>query len=44
MQHKVVTQDLIYNYIIAKSLRLNREYNTHEKITIIINSKQFHPI
>jgi hypothetical protein len=32
------------NYTIAKSLRLNVEYNTHKEITIIINSKEFYPI
>jgi hypothetical protein len=44
MQYRVVTQDLACNYTIAKSLRLNVEHNTHEKITIIINSKEFYPI
>jgi hypothetical protein len=28
----------------AKSSRLNIEYNTQKEITIIINSEEFHPI
>jgi hypothetical protein len=44
MQYRIVIQDLIYNYTIAKSLRLYIEYNNTQKRTIIINSKQFYPI